>query len=267
MQVGVVGHVDWIEFVRVDRVPEAGAILQANEWWGEAAGSGAVAAVRLARLAGSATLFTALGDDGLGRAAKRQLTQLGVRVEAAWRDEVQRRGFTYVDAHGERTITLLSGKLRPKRTDPLPWDELGTFDAVYFTGGDADALRAARAARVLVATPRELPTLREASTELDALVGSAIDPAERYEAGDLEPPPKLLFWTEGSKGGFYEPGPVRWEALPLPGPRGDSYGAGDSFAAYVTFALAEGRSPNEAARFASKGAAEAITRRGAHGLR
>jgi ribokinase len=263
----VVGHVEWIDFARVEAVPEPGAIVVADESWGEAGGGGGVAAVRLARLAGSATLFTALGDDEFGRRAQEELTELGVRVEAAWRSEPQRRGFTYVDAEGERTITLLSEKLRPRRSEALAWEELGEFDAVYFTGGDAGALRAARAARVLVATPRELPTLREAHVELDALVGSAIDPAERYDQADLEPPPKLVVWTEGSKGGFFEPGHARWEAPPLPGPRADSYGAGDSFAAQLTFALAEGRSSLEAVRLAAAAAAEAITRRGAHGVR
>ena len=267
MRVGVVGHVEWIDFVRVESVPEPGEIVVAEEWWGEAAGGGGVAAVQLARLAGSATLFTALGDDQFGRCAETQLSSLGVRLEIAWREEPQRRGFTYLDADGERTITLLSEKLRPRRGEPLPWGDLVDLDAVYFTGGDAGALRAARAARVLVATPRELPTLQEAGVELDALVGSAIDPSERYEAGDLDPPPRLVVWTEGSRGGFYEPGAGRWEAPPLPGPRADSYGAGDTFAAYLTFALGERRPAADAVRFAARAAAEAITRRGAHGLR
>ena len=230
MRVGVSGHVDWIDFVVLDRVPAPGEIVQARETWGEDAGGGGMVAVRLARLAGEAPLCTALDDEG------------------------------------ERTITLLTRKLRPRRSAPLPWEELGELDAVYFTGGDADALRAARAARVLVATPRELRTLREASVELDALVGSAIDPDERYDDGDLDPPPKLVFWTEGSRGGRVEPGGRRWEAPPLPGPYVDSYGAGDTFAAHLTFALAEGRSPAAAAEFAAWGAAEAITRRGAHGI-
>ncbi|MBD0316996.1 MAG: ribokinase [Thermoleophilia bacterium] len=262
----MVGHVEWIDFVAVDRVPGPGEIVQAKETWGEAAGGGGVAAARLAELAGSATLFTALGDDEFGRAAAAQLQDLGVRLEIDWRADQQRRGFCYLDDEGERTITLLSEKLRPRRSAPLPWNDLATFDAVYFTGGDAEAVRAARAARVLVATPRELPTLREAAVALDALVGSAIDPSERYREGDLDPPPPLVVWTEGSKGGRIEPGSRRWDAPPVPGPYRDSYGAGDSFAAYLTFALAEGRSPDDAVRFGADGAAEAIARRGAHGI-
>jgi ribokinase len=227
MRVGVVGHVEWIDFVAVDRVPEPGQIVTAEETWGEAAGGGGVAAVQLARLADGATLFTALGGDEPGQRSRRQLERLGVRVYVEWRAQAQRRGFCYVDADGERTITLLSAKLRPRGLAPLPWDELTGFDAVYFTGGDPD---------------------------------------ERYRDGDLDPPPRLVVWTEGSNGGRYEPGGGRWDAAPLPGERADSYGAGDTFAAHLTFALAEGRKPQQAVEFAARGAAEALTRRGAHGL-
>ena len=268
MRVGVVGHVEWIDFVVVDRVPEPGEIVTAHETWGEAAGGGGVSVVRLASLAGGATLFTALGDDWVGRRAATQLEELGGRVEAAWRADVpQRRGFCYLDADGERTITLLTEKLRPRHDEPLPWEELAKFDGVYFTGGDAGAVRAARGSRVLVATARELPTLREAAVELDALVLSASDPDEHYEEGDLDPAPRAVFRTEGEDGGVIFPGGERWEAGALPGPRADAYGAGDTFAATLTFALAEGRAPREAADFAARGSAEQMTRRGAHGLR
>lgn len=265
MKVGVVGHVEWIEFVAVERVPEQGDIVLAREWWGEAAGGGGGAAVELARLAGSSTLITALGDEELGRRSAGELEALGVTVEAAWRlSEPQRRGFCYLDAEGERTITILGEKLRPQRAEPLPWEELGSFDGVYFTGGDADALRAARAARVLVATARELRTLQEAGVALDVLVASASDPAEHYEEGDLDPAPRVVAFTEGKEGGRLEPG-GRWEPAPLPGPKADAYGAGDCFAAGLTFALAQGLEPPAAARFAAGRSAEAMTRRGASG--
>ena len=79
MQVAVVGHVEWVEFALVERVPAAGEIVEAPESWSQAAGGGAVAAVQLARLAGKCLFFTALGDDELGRAAERELSGMGVR--------------------------------------------------------------------------------------------------------------------------------------------------------------------------------------------
>ena len=56
-------------------------------------------------------------------------------------------------------------------------------------------------------------------------------------------------------------------AVDLPGPLVDAYGAGDSFAAGLTFALGSGRSPEAAVEFAAKCGAVAMTRRGAHGNR
>src|SRR5205085_6710816 len=126
-------------FARVERVPAPGEIVTAERAWELPAGGGAVAAVQLARLAGDCTLYTALGDDENGRRSRDGLEELGVRVVAAVRpDKPTRRGFTFVDSHGERTITVIGERLEAERSDDLPWDELGDVDAVYFTAGDAD---------------------------------------------------------------------------------------------------------------------------------
>jgi ribokinase len=267
LRVAVVGHVETVEFARVARVPQPGEIVTATDAWIEAGGGGGVSAIQLAALAGDATLFVALGDDAAGRGAREELEGRGVRVEAAWRPPPQRRAFTYVDEAGERTITLLSRKLHPHGDDRLPWDLLAEIDAVYFTAGDAAALRAARRARVLVATARELPTLVDARVALDALVRSAADASERYRPGDLDPPPRLVVATEGRAGGRYAvlDGPSgRYAAVPRPGPRIDSYGAGDCFAAGLTFALGSGLAVEPALAFAARCAAGALTGPGVH---
>jgi len=259
----VVGHVEWIEFVRVESVPRPGEIVGAEETWEEPAGGGGVAAVELARLAGESALYCLLGEDKLGAQARVRLESAGVRVHSPSTDKPQRRGFCYVDAVGERTITVIGEKPRPNGGDgTLPWEELAQTDGVYFTAGDAEAVRQARRARILVATARELPTLHAAGIELDALVASGEDDAERYQAGDLEPPPKLVVSTAGSLGGWAQPGGPYKAATPS-GSREDAYGAGDCFAAGLTFALAKGMDVPEALLFASERGALALTRRGA----
>jgi ribokinase len=261
----VVGHVEWLDFVPVERVPEAGEILTTNDHWAEPAGGGAVAAAELLRLGAETTFFTAVGEDELGRRAEEALRGRGLRLEVAVRAAPQRRGLTYLDSRGERTITVLGEKLHPLGADPLAWEELDATDGVYFTAGDEAALGQARRAGVLVATARELGTLRSAGIQLDALVHSARDPAERYEPGQLDPPPRLVVSPEGSDGGrFVGDGKEgRWAPTPLPGPLADTYGAGDSFAAGLTFALAQGRSPQEAVELAAASGSRAMTRRGA----
>jgi ribokinase len=264
MRVGVVGHVEWIEFLRVPRVPDPGDIVQSTASWEEPGGGGGVSAGVISRLAGEATLFTAFGDDELGHRAYEELTRLGVRVEAAYRDEPQRRAITFIDDDHERTITLIGRKLRPRIDEPLPWEELAEFDAVYFTGGEPEVVRAARRAKILVATARELGYLERARVEIDALVLSETDPAERY-TDELEPRPAAVVRTRGSEGGSYEPGGGEWDPAVLPGPLVDAYGAGDSFAAGLTYGLALTHDLGKAVEIAAKSGAAALTRRGAHG--
>lgn len=261
MDVAVVGHVEWVQFARVEEMPAPGEIVTALEAWEEVGGGGAVAAVQLAKLAGACTFFTLLGDDELGRRSRAELERHGVRVEAELVPRPTRRAFTHVDETGERTITVLGDKLRPSTSNRLPWPELARCDGVYFTAGDVGALEQARRARVLVATSRELPTLQRGGVELDALVGSGKDEGERYQPGELEPQPKLVVFTAGSLGGWTQPGGP-FNAAPLPGPVGDAYGAGDSFAAGLTFALASGLEREAALELASRCGAAALTGRG-----
>jgi ribokinase len=265
MRVAVVGHVEWIEFARVGHAPAPGEIVHASESWQEAAGGGAVAAVQLARLAGECLFLTALGDDDLGRAAKRQLEGQGVRVEAAWRPEPQRRGFVHLDDTAERTITVIGDRVAPRADDPLPWTELDRVDAVYLTAGDPGAVRAARAAHVLVATVRAGEGLADADVMLDALVSSGTDAGERYTPGDIDPPPRLVVRTAGGAGGTLVRSDGRsekWVAAPLPGPAVDAYGAGDSFAACLTYGLGEGRPAADAVALAARCGAACMTGRG-----
>jgi ribokinase len=269
VKVAVVGHVEWIDFVRVERVPSPGEIVTAAESWAQPAGGGSVAALQLAVLAGSAVFFTALGRDQTGRRALEELEGLGLQVEVAWRDRKTRRGFTYLDDAGERTITLLSEKLHPHGDDALPWELLAETDAVYFCAGDAGALRAARRARALVATARELPTLAAAGVELDALVRSGRDLAERYAPGDLVPQPRLDVATAGREGGRYVAADGRtgiWRSAPLPAPLVDAYGAGDCFAAGLAFALGRGDADEDALAFAARCGARALTGAGAYAV-
>ncbi len=265
MRVAVVGHVEWVELARVERVPAPGEIVHALETWELAAGGGAVAAVQIARLAGGCLFLTALGDDELGHRAKRELEGRGVRVEAAWRPEPQRRAFVHVDASAERTITVMGERMGPHASDPLPWSELDGADAVYVTACDPGAVRAARGARQLVATVRAIETLARAGVQLDVLVSSAEDEGERYSPGDIHPPPRFLVRTTGAEGGSLvaaDGAGSRWEAAPLPGPPVDAYGAGDAFAAGLTYGLAEGRSPREAVELAARCGAAVVTGRG-----
>jgi ribokinase len=241
LQLAVVGHVEVVTFLEVEHLPRPGDILSCPSALELPAGGGAVVAVQLARLLGRPVpFFTALGRDAVGEQAAAALTALGLDLQVAWRQAPTRRGLTFVDRSGERTITVIGERLSPEAADPLPWESLAGLDGVFVTAADAAALCQARAARLLAATPRvRLPVLQQAGVRLDALIGSGLDPAEQVPPGALDPAPTLRIATAGAAGGEAWPFGA-FLAPPRQRPVLDSYGAGDSFAAGVSAGLAAG---------------------------
>ncbi|GHH87478.1 ribokinase [Streptomyces sulfonofaciens] len=269
LRTAVVGHVEWTSIARVARVPERGEVVHADVIWEGPAGGGAVAAVQMAALAGETTFFTALGDDDAGRRTVEVLGRLGVRVVTATRPGPTRAAVSLVDDSGERTTTTLGPRLQPSLDDPLPWAALAAGDVVHFVAGEPDVLRRARGARVLTATLRELAAVAASGVHVDALAGSAADPAERYDPALLDAPPDLLVLTEGRQGGRFRLGGStegRYRAVPAPGPEADSYGMGDNFAAALAHALGRGDSPMAALSAAAGRAARCAATRGPYDL-
>ncbi len=265
-RVAVVGHVEWVQFARVAHVPSAGEVAHAREVLEEPAGGGAVAAVQLARLAGSCLLITALGEDECGRRSLARLRELGADVHARWCDQPTRRAVTLVDDRRERTITTFGDRLEPLGGEDEPaWRQMAGVDAVYFTAGDEAALRAARSAsRVLVASPRAGHALGH-GVPIDALVLSAHDEIERRELQRCLDEAAVVVCTEGEHGGSYrsrsgEHG--RFEASAPPGDPADAYGCGDSFAAGFTYGLAAGLPLAQALALGARCGATCLTGRG-----
>jgi ribokinase len=218
------------------------------------------------RLAGAGAFFlTALGDDLAGSWARADLERRDLALSAATRAGVpQRRAFTFLTDDHERTITVLGERLAPAPgRDELEWERCSGAAAIYFTAGDAEALRKARRARVLVATPRAREALHAARVEVDVLVASGSDAGEAVEA--FEVPPRHVVLTDGAAGGSWtagDGGTGTWQAAALPGPAVDAYGCGDSFAAGLTFGLGSGLAMPAALELAARCGAHCLTGRG-----
>ncbi|BDG04138.1 PfkB family carbohydrate kinase [Anaeromyxobacter oryzae] len=259
LRIAVIGHVEHITLGRVPAVPRPGEIahLEAPRWF--PGGGGGVAFWQLARGPAEVHLFTALGDDEAARDVEAALAASGARIHAARRAERHTRDVVMVTPDGERTIVVVGEPLHPRAADPLPWDLLGACDAAYFTAQDPDALRAARAARLLVLTARRRPALIRSGVRADVVVGSAVDPREASALADYPVAPGAVVLTEGSQGGRIETagGTVRFPAPPDPGRAGGAaYGAGDSFAGALVYYLAAGLPlPDACARAGRHGAA------------
>jgi ribokinase len=197
-RVAVVGHVEWVQFLRVERLPVAGEIQRAQRE-GTRAGGGAVVAAAV-------------------------LAENGAEVD-----------FYLAEAN-----------------------------AVYVTAGDPGALKRARAARVLVATPRLRERLERPGVYIDALVFSASDEVEAGWARRLESDSRLMVATEGPDGGrWWGESEGRWAAVAPPGPIQDSYGCGDTFAAGFTYGLGAGEPIGQACEIGARWGAEMLTRVGA----
>ncbi|MGI8629265.1 MAG: PfkB family carbohydrate kinase [Solirubrobacteraceae bacterium] len=261
---GVVGHVEWVDFVPLVRFPTPGEVLHAQEPFVRAAGGGGVVAVVLAELGAQVDFFCALGRDGHGEAAVAALTERGVRVHVAWRELPTRRAVTLLQAGGERTIITLGERLEPLGADELEWERLRDADGAYVTAGDSLALQRACEARVVVASPRARGALGAGDQAIDALVFSAHDQDESEWADRIGHRAGLLVATEGENGGrWWGRSRGSWPAADPPGEPRDAYGCGDSFAAGFTFGLATGASIEAAAGLGARCGARCLTRLGA----
>lgn len=242
LRIAVIGHVEHVTLGRVPAIPRAGEIVHVEgaRWF--PGGGGGVAFAQLARGDAEAHLFTALGGDEAARDVAAAIAGAGGRIHAVHRAAPHTRCVAMVVPGGERTIVVVGQPLHPRAEDPLPWRLIATCDAAYFTAEDPAALRAAREARLLVVTARRRGALGASGVRADVVVGSAADPREASTLADYPVPPRALVLTEGAAGGRIETatGVVRFAAPPSPGVVASAYGAGDTFAAAMTYYLAAG---------------------------
>lgn len=252
VRIAAIGHVEHVTLGRVDGVVSPGDVVHLVEPRFLAAGGGGIAFAQLCRSDAEVHLFTAVGTGDAGRAvASRLSAQPGrVHVHAAARDVEHPRVVVVVDRDGRRTIVVTAPPLQAAAGDPLPWDLLAGCDAAYFTGSDPASLVHARAARRLIVTARRVEALRASGVAADVVVGSVADPRENRPFDAYEPAPGALVLTDG-------PRPVRVvratgttlvDAPPAPPRVAGDYGAGDSFAAALTYFVAHGETVEEACR-------------------
>jgi len=248
LRIALVGHVEHITLGLVPALPRPGEIVHLSALrWLPGGGCG-VPFWQLLRGPTEVHFFTALGDDEAARQVEAELGRTGAHVHAARRQEPHTRNVVMVTPGGERTILVLGEPQHPRRSDPLPWELLVGCDAAYFTAQDPEALRAARAARILVATTRRREAIAQSGVRIDVALGSAADGRELSRLSDYDPAPSALVLTEGAAGGTIETaaGVTRFAPPPAVERRVGSYGAGDSFAAALTFFVAAGLSVHEA---------------------
>ena len=240
LKLAVIGHIEWVTFLKVDQLPLPGQISHAKDSFEEAAGGAAVSAVQMARLInGPVDLITSLGKDTYGEKCYERLSKLGLKLKVAWRDEPTRKGISLISQDGERAITVIGKRLQPIASDNLPWSDMNKYDGIFVTATDQEGIRLARKAKFLAATPRTgQRILCNSKVKLNALIGSGLDPGEKITHEDFLAKPDIYIATEGKAGGTIYPEKLKYKSIKPSSREIDSYGCGDCFAGAVTTALA-----------------------------
>ncbi len=264
VKLAVIGHVEWVTFLKVNKLPIAGQISHAEDCFQEAAGGAAVAAVQMSRLIdGPVDLITSLGKDSYGEKCFERLSKLGLNLLVSWNEKPTRKGISLIDQDGERAITVIGERLQPNASDKLPWNDLGNYDGIFVTATDKEGLNFARKAKFLAATPRTgKNTIKDSKVKMNALIGSALDPGEQVNYEEFEPKPDIYIATEGKSGGTIYPDRNKYESIKPSSKEVDSYGCGDCFAGAITAALSAKLNLTEALNLAAFCGAECSTHYG-----
>ena len=264
LKLAVIGHIEWVTFLKVDQLPLAGEISHAKDCFEEAAGGAAVAAVQMTRLTNEPVdLITSLGKDSYGEKCYERLTKLGLNLKVAWRDKPTRKGISLTSSDGERAITVIGERLQPIASDDLPWHDMKDYDGIFVTATDEKGIRLAREARFLSATPRTgVNTLKISKVKINALIGSGLDPDEKINYEELVPKPDIYISTEGKSGGTIYPAKIKYNSINPSSKEIDSYGCGDCFAGAVTAALSAKLNLDQAIKIGAYCGAECSTNYG-----
>jgi sulfofructose kinase len=263
---------------RVDAMPSRPEKYRAKDLTVTGGGTAANGAVAVARLGGSAILYGALGDDGVGDEIAAGLAREGVDCAAIRRVPGARSPLSsiLVDAAGERIIVSYAGPELPGSPAWLPERLPEGVDAVLgdtrWQAGSAHFFRLARATGIPALldgdrAPSEVPELLTLATHvafsmqgLRDLTGLDEPAAALERLGPSET--TWLSVTNGEEGGFFwENGRVaHMPAFPVA--TVDTLGAGDTWHGAFALALAEGATERAAMRFAAAAAAIKCTRFG-----
>ena len=287
-QVVVVGSLNADLVVRVDRFPAAGETVSGTDFVVHPGGKGANQACAAARLGARVFMVGRLGRDGNARLLRESLEAAGVDLSHVREDPSVPTGTALIeiDAAGQNRIVVVpgaNGKVELADVDGAA-DLVGPGTILLLqleiplpAVARALSLGRERRAQVILdpapARPETAGLVRLAhvltpnETELGALVGESPatdrDTARKQARALLARGAQAVVAKRGALGAFlvrpdqehYWPAP-RVETV-------DTTAAGDAWNGAFAAALAEGRSEDDAGRFATDAAALSVTRAGA----
>ncbi len=284
----VVGSLNMDIVLGMDRLPRSGETVIGNSLRYTPGGKGANQAFAIARLGGNVAMLGCVGDDNLGVELRDNLAAAGVDVGAVRRVQGQATGTAVinVDKGGANSIVVIPGANHAcdvaylqenddafRQCDYLVLQLEIPLGAVWYAVNRASVLGktvilnpAPAPGMIPAETMRCIDYLSPNETELERLSGCACGTMEEIRQGAARlhaSGVKSILVTVGSRGSLLlddsgttlTPGTTH---RPV-----DTTAAGDCFNGAFVTALAEGKSPAQAAVFANTAAGIAITRKGA----
>lgn len=272
---------------RADRQPRMGETILGNSFALGPGGKGSNQAVAAARAGGNVAFISRLGDDAFADMAMKVWADAGVDAQVT-RDPTSYTGAAYIfveEATGNNAIIVSPGAATAISAEDVDAKaDLITSSAVFITQLEQPipaaqrALEIARGAGVAtILNPAPAAPLDDAifalcdyvtpnETETAELTGLEVVTVDQARtAGDalLAKGVGTAIVTLGENGVLVH-GPDVSEHVPAfnAGPVAETTGAGDAFNGGFAVALAEGRSPVEAARFGCATAGLSVTRPG-----
>jgi ribokinase len=291
-RVVVVGSSNTDMTVRVPVLPAAGQTVLGDSFATTPGGKGANQAVAARRAGAEVVFIAAVGDDDLGRQAIERYRREGINVDHARTVEQVSSGVAliFVARDGENMIGVASGAnqwLSPTDIDRVP-DSVFRSGDILLAGLEIPIPTAIRAMRrgkssgmTVILNPAPAPSLSAQEVAVLLSVADIVTP-NRVEAimlagirqGERPEPatcarrllalgPRAVVITLGAEGclvaqneEFQHVASPRVEAV-------DTVGAGDAFNGVLAVALGENRPLAEAAAWAARAAAFAVTQPGA----
>ncbi len=285
--IAVVGSLNMDLVIRTPRFPGPGETIIGSAFHTIPGGKGANQAVAAAKLGARVSMVGRVGDDAFGAQQLANLSQLGIDVSHVRRDPKAATGVALIvlDEQGQNSIILAPGaNMRLTLADleaaedvlasaailvlqlEIPQEVVEQAIGLARARGLITILNPAPARRlpptllsqVDVLIPNESETALLTGTEVDD-IESARRAAARLRAAGVG----TVILTLGGRGALLLEGQ---KAIHVPGHRVevvDTTAAGDAFVGGFAVALAEGRGPAEAVRFANAAGALAVTKLGA----
>lgn len=283
----IIGSCNTDMVVKSSKLPKPGETVLGGYFMMNNGGKGANQAVAVARLGGSPTFITKIGNDIFGKKQINLFKKENIDTESIFSDPSSPSGVALimVDGNGENCIVVASGANANLRADDImkvrdvvesaeivlmqleiPMDTVEYVAKIAHDKGVKVILNPAPAAPLSNELIKSLHTIIPNETEAEFISGSKIsDWSSAKEAADAISAKGVdnVIITLGSKGAFVKEGNSYYKVPVEKINAIDTTAAGDTFCGAFCVGLSEGLSMLEAVEFANEAAGIAVTKEGA----